>query len=913
MSSSLLMGCAVAHGQNRILETPGDTDGPRMQLADGVSPRARAALDLGLVAPDTALSSVTLRFNQTAAQTAALGQLLADQQNSASPSYHQWLTPEQFGQRFGLSQTDLATVTAWLQKQGLTITTVGRSRTFVTVSGSATQVQAAFQTPIHQVEANGNLHFANLNSPSLPASIAAVVGGITGLNDFRLKPHNHPHTESAPQFTSSISGNHFIAPGDFYTIYDINPLLKSSVDGSGVTIAVVGQTDISLADVAAFRSASGLAANVPTVKLVGKDPGTGTAGDVIEAHLDVEWSGAVAPAATILYVNSTDVVNGSLTAAVDNNLAPIVTLSYGNCETAFGASNIASFNALFQQANAQGQTILSASGDSGATDCDFQVAIASGGLAVDYPSSSPNVTGIGGTMFNEGGATYFTPANGANSGSAISYIPEAVWNESGNGNLGAGGGGASVYLTKPVWQTGAGVPNDFARDVPDLSLNSAASHDGYLYCATGSCTNGYRNAAGNLQVVGGTSVATPAFAGILALLEQKLGSRIGNANPVIYGLANSSFSSAVFHDVTTGNNTSPCKAGSPGCPSGGSLGYNAGTGYDLATGWGSVDGFNFVNDWALVQPAGSGAVSGTNASTTTLTPPTASANIGTSVSFTASVASNTTGITTMPTGSVQLLVDNVVSGNPVSLANGSAAFSLSTSSLSSGGHVVTAAYSGDGVYAGSKASATLDLSSTTAADFALTPAAASASARSGSAAAGVTFTVSALHGFTGNVTLSAASTVAIAGSYSLSINPVVLSSSTTSGNTVLTLFASPSGTGGGTGALSRAGATSARLGSQHTMPWLPLGSGVAVAGLFFFGLPRRRRARWSVLAISIVAAGMLTMTGCGSGVSSSPPATTVATPAGAAPGTYSVLVSASANDSTGRAIVHTATVTFVVQ
>lgn len=810
LSSSLLAGCsAVAAAQNRILQNTDGNDATRITLPDGVSPRTRAAQDLGLVAPDKVLGSVTLRFNQTAAQRAGLEQLLGDQQNPASVSYRQWLTPEQFGQRFGLSPADLAAVAAWLRAQGLTVTAVSRSRTFVTVSGSAAQVQAAFRTPIHQVETNGDLHFANLTSPSLPAAIANVVAGITGLNDFRLKPHNRAHMEPAPQFTSSVSGNHFIAPGDFYTIYDINPLLQTSIDGSGITIAVMGQTDLSLADVAAFRSASGLAAKAPTVQLFGTDPGNASADDTIEAHLDVEWSGAVAPGATVLYVNSKDVLNTSLVSAIDNNLAPILTLSYGDCESGFGAANIATFNALFQQANAQGQTILSASGDSGATDCDFRVAIASGGLAVDYPGSSPNVSSIGGTMFNEGSGTYFKPTNGANSGSAISYIPEAVWNESSGGNLAAGGGGASGSIPKPAWQTGTGVPNDARRDVPDIALNAAASHDGYLYCANGFCSNGYRNAAGNLEVVGGTSVAAPSFAGVLALLEQKLGARIGNANPTIYGLANSTFAAAVFHDVTSGNNDSPCKAGTTGCASGGSLGYNAGTGYDLATGWGSVDGFNFVNDWALVQPTGSGA---------------------------------------------------------------------------------------------------------TTADFSLSPSTSTATARSGAAAPGLTFTVSAVNGFAGSVRLSAAASPSVAASYTFSLSPVVLSSSATSGSTVLTLFATPSASGGGASALVTGGtATQARLGNSGTAPWIPLGSGVALAGLLLVGLPRRRRARWSALAMALVAGGMLAISGCGSGGSASSSTATNATPTGAAAGTYTVVVSASGTDASGKAIAHTATVTFTVQ
>jgi len=919
LTCSFVLHSAGAGAQNRIVQSASGSDAAvRIALPDGVPPRARVAQDLGLVAPDVELSGVTLRFNQTAAQSAALRQLLVDQQNPHSSSFHQWLTPEQFGVRFGLQDADLGTVSAWLKSQGLQVTSISRSRTFVTVSGPAAHVQAAFATPIHQVSVDGRTHFSNLSSPSLPASIAPVVLAITGLDNFRLRPHSHAHTVSAPEFTSSISGNHFIAPGDFYTIYDVNPLLTSSIDGSGVTIAVMGQTDLSLLDVAAFRKASGLPAKAPTVKLYGTDPMNAGKEDTIEAHLDVEWAGAVAPNANILFVNSKDVLSGSLLNAIDNNLAPIITLSYGNCESGFGASNMASFDASFQQANAQGQTVLSAAGDSGATDCDYHVASATHGLAVDYPSSSAYVTGLGGTIFSEGSGTYFNATQGAYSGSAISYVPEAVWNEPGGTNLTAGGGGASANFTKPIWQTGPGVPNDAARDVPDVSLNSAAGHDGYLYCASGFCTNGYRDAANNLQVVGGTSVAAPAFAGILALVEQKLGVRLGNANPVIYGLANSTYSSAVFHDIISGNNMSPCTAASTGCPSGGSLGYNANAGYDLASGWGSVDTFNLVNDWALVQPAGGGAAT-TSASMTSISPATSSASVGASVSYTVNVSSVSASARATPSGSVQLLVDDVASGSAVALANGSATLKVATSGLSAASHTVTAAYSGDTAYASSKASATLNLGTVSSAqDFSLTPSSGSASAKSGSAATGVTFTLAALNGFSGKVTLSASAASAIGASFSFSANPLSICSGCTnstppsSANTMLTLYASGAGTNAGTTALNAAGnGHSAALHQPGRAPWMPLGSGIALAGLLCLGLPRKRRAGWSALAVALLTAAMLTMSGCGSGGTVPNPSTQ--TPAGTKPGTYTVVVSATGTDSTGKPITHIANVSFVVQ
>ncbi len=246
--------------QNRISSTISEDS--RVPLQHTVPARALLANDLGSAPADRTLSTLTLRFNMTAAQQADLTQLLLDLQDPNSPRYHQWLTPQQFGARFGLSSSDLAKVTSWLAGKGFTVTRNAPSATSITFTGTVAQVEQAFGTKIHSLSIDGEQHFANLTDPVLPAALAGVVGNITGLNDFRLKSRSRLSTVAAsavkPQYTSSVSSNHYIAPGDFYTIYDMNPLLTNSINGTGVTIAVVGQTDISLADVAAFRAASGL-------------------------------------------------------------------------------------------------------------------------------------------------------------------------------------------------------------------------------------------------------------------------------------------------------------------------------------------------------------------------------------------------------------------------------------------------------------------------------------------------------------------------------------------------------------------------------------------------------------------------------------------------------------------------------
>ncbi len=895
LTASWLLCAAAAHGAvsspQRILHAIDSSQ--TSQLPDNVPERARRAADLGAVAENSPLTEISLRFSMTTAQQKALSQLLADQQNPASTRFHQWLTPEQFGDQFGLAAADLQKVSDWLTGQGFKVTQVARGRTFLRFSGTVAQAQSAFHTQIHRLSLDGENHISNLTSPVLPAAIAGVTNSITGLNDFHPRAHHHEWVVPAatPAYTSAASGNHFVAPGDFYTIYDENALLTSGVNGSGITIAVMGQVDINLSDIATFRSLSGLPVNAPTIQVFGTDPGppktTGsgpTSNDLLEAELDVEWSGATAPNANILFVNTTDTIDGSLTQAIDNNLAPVLSLSYGECETAVGQTLLNYYTGLLQMANAQGQTVISAAGDSGATDCDYHVASATQGLVVDFPAALPYVTGIGGTMFNEGSGTYWSATNGANSGSALSYIPEAIWNEDSTGVLSSGGGGSSAFYTKPYWQVGTGVPADSARDVPDISFNAASSHDGYLICTPTYCVDGYKNSSALHDVVGGTSVGAPAFAGIMALVVQKTGGRVGNANPTIYALANSSFYPSVFHDTTTGTNASPCTVGTTQCPGGGPIGYSAGVGYDRASGWGTIDVFNFVNSFNLVTPLIS--TTGTALSSTTLTAAPASVLQGASITLTATVSSAST---PAPTGTVQFLVDNVAFGSPVALSGSgnTATFSLNTATLSGGAHTAQAAYSGDTTYAGSKATSAITVVGP---DFTLTPSTTSASVKSGSTASGITFTVTGTNNFAGNVTFSVNTA-----NGTFTPNPVVISTTTTSGTTTLSITTATALSTGTAVASSQRGASTL----------YEAGTGIALAGLLVIVLPRRRRFVGALAAV--ISVGMLAASGCGSGSSSSGTGITTAQP-----GTYNVTVTA-IGVSGNTTVTHTATVVLTVQ
>ena len=628
-----LAGVSAAAVPDRVTR-PVDVNHTRT-LSGQVHRLAQAQFDRGAVDPAMPLEYMLVLFQPSAAQQTDLDGLLVDQQNPSSPHFHQWLTPEEFGNRFGLSSGDHSKVVAWLTSQGLSVKDTGRGRNWVAFSGTAAQVSQALHTPIHHFEVNGETHYANTADPSVPEALADVIGGFLGLNDFHLQSFARL---VPPDYTSGSS--HFLVPEDFATIYDVAPIYKGGIDGTGQSIAVVGESDVLLSDIRAFRTRYNLPANDPKMILYGgSDPGIN--GAQVEGNLDLEWAGAIAPQATIYYVFGGDAIT-AIAVAVSLNVAPIVSISYGGCEIGYRLNY---WRTVAQQANAQGITILSASGDSGAAGCDPQgyMPFAAGGRMVDFPAVLPEITAVGGTQFVEGTGTYWSTTNSVNLGSALSYIPEAAWNESSNRSLGSTGGGASVLYSKPLWQNGPGVPSDGARDIPDIAL-SAATHDAYAITYNGASV-----------FVGGTSCSAPSMAGIVALLNHyQVGKGIqkqpglGNINPQLYRLAQSAPSA--FHDVTSGNNIVSCAQGSPDCSTG-SFGYQAGPGYDLATGLGSIDANNLFSQWN----------SKTSGVTVSLFVNVAKATLNDSVGMTATVAPATG--TGTPTGTVDFSVNGVKLGS----------------------------------------------------------------------------------------------------------------------------------------------------------------------------------------------------------------------------------------------------------
>jgi uncharacterized protein (TIGR03437 family) len=351
---------------------------------------------------------------------------------------------------------------------------------------------------------------------------------------------------------------------------------------------------------------------------------------------------------------------------------------------------------VVQQANAQGITVVAASGDFGAAICDATSATpqASKGVTVGIPASFPEVTAVGGTQLTEGSGRYWTTTQTINLSSAISYIPETVWNDTGlePSLKTASSGGPSAVFTKPYWQNGAGVPDDKARDIPDISLAASALHDGYLIIYQGT-----------LYAAGGTSAGAPAFAGIVALLNQALTTKgtiskpgLGNINPALYRLARTTPSA--FHDIVSGNNNVPCSQASPGCVEG-KLGFSAGEGYDLATGLGTIDAQRMIGAWDT------GA-----ASRTTLRADPSPAGLGDKVTLTATVSG---GVAGTPSGAVSFLVpsggDTVIGAADLAPAGdgASASITVDASAVIGSPSGVVALYGGDTVYAASSATATV--------------------------------------------------------------------------------------------------------------------------------------------------------------------------------------------------------------
>jgi hypothetical protein len=595
--------CVCAPVRAASVQADAIDDTQRTELPGLVNRAIRASEDLGAADRRERAERVLLVLQSSPAQRTGLDTLLRDQHRRGQRDFHRWLTPRSFARRFGLAPAQLHWLQQWLAAKGLHVDAVPAGGRTLAFSGTLGQIDDAFATHFHRYRWRGELHVGNSTNPTVPVALAGMIAGFASLSDFRREPQL-VRGSARPQYTTG--GSNYLAPADFATIYDLQSVYTAGITGAGIHIAVLGRSDVVSTDLSNFRAAFGLSATLPTTIVNGTDPGL-VSNDETESDLDLEWAGGIAPAADLVFVTSkstglTDGIDLSAEYAVSNNIADIITLSYGSCESTSDVSGGTTlYNSLWQQAAAQGTSVFVASGDSGAADCDVPTETkAVHGLAVNALCTSPDSTCVGGTEFSADEtdpSAYWSASNTPGTqASALGYIGEAVWNQSG-GNLYASGGGASIYFAKPTWQLATGVPSDARRDVPDLALNASSDHDGYLIYSS----DGYSSST--LLEVGGTSAPTPSMAGIAALVAEHEGGRVGAFNPVLYALSNAQAAATganVFHRITSGNNSVPGQTGFSASPSDSE--------YSQASGLGSLDGAQLIASWGGASVTSNGLV-----------------------------------------------------------------------------------------------------------------------------------------------------------------------------------------------------------------------------------------------------------------------------------------------------------------
>jgi subtilase family serine protease len=638
-----VMSTAVFSQTQRRLITESINETRLHRLAGNTRSEANSANDQGRVADSLPMEHMQLLLRRSADRQAALDTLVQQQHDKNSRLYHHWLTAAEFGDAYGPAQEDVTAVTGWLTSHGFTVNSVSSSGMLVDFSGTAAEIRNAFHTEIHNLNVNGTAHIANMGDPQIPDALAAAVRGVVSMHDFRPRPMKRERAK----YTFNASGSTYqaVTPGDLATIYNLNPLFAAGITGKGQTIAVIEDTDLyTSADWTTFRNKFGLSAytsgslatvhpasantsrNSPTSC---SDPGVPSGGDDGEAILDAEWASAAAPDAAIQVASCADTRTTfggfiALTNMVNSSNPPsIVSISYGECEAENGASSNAAFNALYQQAAAEGVSVFVSAGDEGAASCDAGGSGATHGIGVSAFASTPYNVAVGGTDFSDTfhntNSTYWSDTNSDTYASALSYVPEVPWDDScASGLLSsyfgfsspygssgfcasstasqdqllgvvAGSGGPSGCATgspsttgvaKPDWQAALpGIPNDNVRDIPDISLFAATGVNGhyYVFCWSNKRAGGATCGANpsDWAGAGGTTFASPILAGVQALVNQNAGGAQGNPNPVYYNMAaihgtcnssdgNAADSSCIFYNITEGDNSVNC-SGTTGC------------------------------------------------------------------------------------------------------------------------------------------------------------------------------------------------------------------------------------------------------------------------------------------------------------------------------------------------------------
>ena len=650
-------------------------------LEGNTRPEATAVNDRGRVADATRMDHMFLLLQRAPEREEALRTMIDQLHDRKSANFHHWLTPQQFGENYGVGQTDITLIQRWLESHGFSVNQIYPNHMMVDFSGTAGQVRESFHTEMHRISVDGETHIANMSDPLIPAALASAVKGIVSLNDFRPRtmmkrvPHGEgigvtfgPNCGFLTGLRDTSPNCEALMPADLATIYNLSPVFSAGVTGKGQTIVVIEDEDAySLGDWSSFRKVAGLARTYPYGSISQTHPAPPTGpnnctdpGDLNdttddEVAIDMEWASAAAPNAAIQVAVCKDsgstfggliALENLLNAPGANTTGPaIVSISYGESESSNGATQNAAYNTTYQQGASEGVSIFVSSGDEGPASSNANGADATRGITVSGFTSTPYNISVGGTDFGDSYAgtesTYWNAGNTANYGSARSYIPEIPWNDSCADNLiigflnhyfssglingygpsgtglcntypfnttsallttGSGSGGPSNCATgapttggtpasggtcagyaKPSWQSVVGNPSDGVRDIPDVSLMAANGvwNHFYVICMSNPAevSEGDASPCSNPITAwpgfGGTSVSSPIWAGIQALVNQKTGQRWGNANTVYYAIASNEYggsgnatcnsslgngvgSSCVFYDVTQGSIYLPC-------------------------------------------------------------------------------------------------------------------------------------------------------------------------------------------------------------------------------------------------------------------------------------------------------------------------------------------------------------------
>ncbi len=496
--------------------------------------------------------------------TGKLDSLIAAQNDQSSPLYHRYLTPQEFISRFAPDQTSVAAVVSYLRGQNLLVSSVSPNRLLIHASGSVAAVEHAFNVTLADYVVNGRTVYAPTSEPSVPAGLAGMILNISGLDNVT---HYHrlgssPVAQTEQPHQGSNGGN---TPDKIRTTYDMKPLLSHGADGSGQTVALLELDGYNPADISTYLNHYNLGSPKYSDVLLDGATNTPSSGS-IEVELDMEQISAFAPGAAqkvYIGVNNTAGVNDLYNTIVSDDIAKVVSVSWGLCEPTTGDAELDTLDNFFKQGAAQGQAFFAASGDFGAYDCGDS------NISVDSPADDPHVVGVGGTSLQ--------------TGSDGSYLSESAWSCSSctqNSLEGIGsGGGLSAHFARPAYQQGLNL-TDTHREVPDVSANADPKTGYSAYCtvsAAGCPGTGW-------VTVGGSSAAAPLWAAVAADMNEYLASAnkptLGTASTALYQLYNTPQTYSPYHDVTTGNN----------------LYYPATTGYDLVTGVGTPDVWNIARD-----------------------------------------------------------------------------------------------------------------------------------------------------------------------------------------------------------------------------------------------------------------------------------------------------------------------------